>query len=361
MRLVSSISLLSCILLANAAPAPAQTRVAAKGADSKAPGRSTVLHIPPSEAAAEDELRLVAVVDAAWVEASLVVKYRPRGSSGAFAESPFERSSAGGYFASLPASAMRRPGVEYYIAGQLPDGTEVLHFASPDAPHAIAVAPSLQVRWAEKERQRLGGHVSEVSLDVRGHNFGNRFQNTDQFLRGELEWTHRLLTRWLYSISLGYGFIEGRTPGDTTSDAVVEPRGARYGYAGVRLRLHRSLWADAQASMGFSRDGFIVGGGGALTLGRPWRSNISFGAEYLVDMGPSAWFRLQWDTVPPFLMGATVYKTDLPGAALANGSFVIYDISYPVSPRFQVRGSLSFGSRDGPGHFGGGLGTTFAF
>ena len=331
------------------------------GEDKHVPSRSVVVHIPPSEAVGEQKLRLVAVVDAAWTEASLVVRYRAIGSTAEFSESPFERSSAGGYFATIPARAMKRPGVEYYIVGQRPDGTEILHFGSASVPHAITIAPTMSVRWAEKERRRLGGHTSAISVDVNGQNFGNRFGNPDRFARAELEFVHRMLAGPLYSISLGYGAIEGETPDREFADAISEEKGARYGYAGIRLKLSRSIWADGKASLGFDRNGFIVGAGFGVTLGRPWRSNVNFGAEYMGGMGPSLWFRLQWDTVPPFLMGATLYKTDLPGAVLAHGSFIIYDVSYAISPRITARLNVSFGSRDGPGSFGGGLGTSLAF
>ena len=360
MRLLSSTCLIVCLLCVSASRSQAQDKGSAAD-DYVAPTRSVVMHIPPSVAKKNRDLRLVAVVDAPWVETSLVVRYRTSGSNTEFLESPFERSSAGGYFATIPAQAMRRPGVEYYVVGQLADGSEILHFASASRPHTVAVAPSRNVRWAEKERQRLGGYTSEVSFDVNGHNFGNRYGNNDRFIRGELAWTHRLLGRSLYSITLGYGMVEGQTPDGRTDQAMTMATGARYGYAGVRLRLKKSIWLDGEASMGVDRDGFIVGTGAALTFGRPWRSNLQVGAEVMQGMGPSLWFKLQWDTVPPFLMSATVYKTDVPGAVLADGSFVIFDVVYPISPRVQVRGSVSFGSRDGPGNFGGGLGTSFAF
>ena len=51
-----------------------------------------------------------------------------------------------------------------------------------------------------------------------------------------------------------------------------------------------------------------------ITLGKPWRSNVSIGGEAMGDRGPTGWIRLQWDTAPPVLMGASIVRTDLPGA-----------------------------------------------
>ncbi len=121
------------------------------------------------------------------------------------------------------------------------------------------------------------------------------------------------------------------------------------------------MWLETRASIGVDREELIVGGGAKLTLGRPWRSCVDLGGEWWENLGASYFVRLQWDTVPRFLMGASIHKTDLPAAALSGGTFIAYDLSYPLSSRLLVRGSLSFGSRDGAAHFGGGLGTAFSF
>ena len=362
---ISTIPTALFALLLGAGPALAQPRVAAgeeqPAARSGENTRALVVHVAPSEATAAREFRLVAVVDAAWTEAALVVRYRRLASKDGYREAVFERSSAGGYFAAIPAPAVTRPGLEYYVAGRTPDGAEILHFASPEEPHQVRVEPSQEVRWKQKENRRLGGYHSTVSADLKGHNFGNRHDKDDLYMRGELEWTHRLIQSHLYSIALGYGFVEGRTPESDDERAAVLNKGARYGYGTILLRFHRAVWLETKAAIGVDRDEFIVGGGAKLTLGRPWRSSVDLGVELFENLGPSMWVRLQWDTVPPFLMGASIVKSDLPDATLSGGTFIAYDISYPITPRFLVRGSLSFGSRDGPANFGGGLGTAFAF
>jgi len=72
--------------------------------------------------------------------------------------------------------------------------------------------------------------------------------------------------------------------------------------------------------------------------------------------------RLQWDTAPPVLMGASVVRTDLPGAVLSRfGVYLAYDVSYRITPRVTIKGQVSYGPRDGSAHVGGGLGTALAF
>lgn len=357
MRSAAPASLLATLLASGVAIAqPAEPRVAATEAP---PARATVLHLPPSEADAGEPLRLAAVIDDAWTEAALVVRFRTAGQP-TWHDALFERSSAGGYYATIPAAAVRRPGLEYFIAGRTPAGAETLHFADPGQPHLVRVEPTAFERWQEHERRRLGGHDSTASAHAFAHDFGNRFDKEDYYGRAELDFTHRLVDH-LYAISFGFGAIEGRTPEDATSDAFVRRRGARYGYGGATLRLHDSVWIDGRAAIGVDRDEFITGARAQLTLGKPWRSSVDLGAEVMENLGPTLWVRLQWDTVPPFLMGAAIVKTDMPDAELRNGSFIVYDITYPVTERLRLRGSLSFGARDGPGNFGGGLGTEMAF
>src|SRR5688572_4867383 len=103
----------------------------------EAAGRAIVHHVPPAETAGGEALRLVADVDDAWTEKRLVARYRRSGSvkNTPYAEINFERSSIGGYYATIPAGDVKRPGVEYFIVGVLGDGSEVTHFASPNWPH----------------------------------------------------------------------------------------------------------------------------------------------------------------------------------------------------------------------------------
>ena len=110
-----------------------------------------------------------------------------------------------------------------------------------------------------------------------------------------------------------------------------------------------------------SHDGFVAGAGAAITFGRPWATCVTVGGEGLQDLGGSGYVRLQWDTAPPLLMGASVIRTDLPGAVLADGVQLRYDVAYPMTGGVTLRGSLSAGARDGRAHVGGGLGASYEF
>ncbi len=319
-------------------------------------GHSLVVHIPPLSAEPGAAIELSAMIDAPFAE-SLDVQWRTVGAP-AWHEVAFERSSAGGWYASIPGS--QQP-VEYFIRGRDASGTEITHFASAESPHVVRVDPTIIDRLETLDRDRLANHKNQISLEVMGHNFGNRFELADHYVRGELGFTHRLW-RVLHHISFGFGSVSGKTPLVSADDGIVEAKALRYGYGEVRVRPHPSIFLDARASLGVSREGFDQGIRGQVTFGKPWRSCVQIGGEALGDVGASAWVRLQWDTAPPFLMGASIVRTDLPGSPIdSSGLYLAYDVAYLIANTFTVKAQVSYGSRDGASHFGGGVGTAVDF
>ncbi len=318
--------------------------------------RSLVVHVPPLAAEPGAEIELTAMIDAPFAEA-LDVQWRAVGDT-RWREVAFERSSAGGWFASIPGS---RVPVEYFIRGRDTTGAEIAHFASAAAPHVVRVDPTLVDRLEVLDRERLQGHRNQFAIDVMGHNFGNRFELKDRFSRAELGFTHRLW-RVLHHISFGFGSISGHTPEVSAPDGNAPHKALRYGYGEIRVRPHPSVFLDARASLGVSREGFDQGLRGQVTFGKPWRSCVQIGGETLGDVGSSGWVRLQWDTAPPFLMGASIVRSDLPGSAIDSaGLYLAYDVSYLIANTFTLKGQVSYGSRDGEANFGGGLGTAIDF
>lgn len=343
--------ILALVILALRAPAAAE--------DNAVP-HALVVHVAPTTTISGEPIDLEAMIDAPYAEA-LSVRWRPIGGN-AWADVAFERSSAGGWFASLPAAAS--PGVEYYIRGQDQAGAEIHHFATPQAPHVVRVDPALYDRLETLDRARIGNLTNEVSFDVVAHNFGNRYdmpnnEVRDRFVRAELLYTHKLL-RQVHEIGFGFGSITGRTPNEMQTTDVL--KGMRYGFGQLTLRVHPSVFLDARAGLGVSHVEFQGSGRAAVTFGKPWRSCVTFGGEYIGDLGPTGWGRLQWDTAPPLLMAASIVRTDLPGAIIDSaGLYIAYDVAYRIEQRVNLKAQLSYGSRNGEAHFGGGLGTAFAF
>lgn len=325
-------------------------------ADRAAP-RAVVLHVAPTTAEIGEPITIEAMIDAPFAE-TLSVRWRRLGDR-TWSEQPFERSSTDTWFATLPPETP--PGVEYFIVGTDASGAQVQHFASPSSPHVVRVDPSLYDRFEELDETRLHGLRDQISLDVTGHNFGNRYDLKDNFIRSELAYSHHLL-RFLHKLTFGFGTVDGRAPVMSDEGGSSAYHALRYGFGQVTFRLHESIFVDAMAALGASDQGFVGGTRGALTFGKPWRSNLSAGGEFFGDLGGTAWLRLQWDTAPPFLMGASIVRTDLPGSVIDKiGLYVSYDVSYPISDRLTIRGAASYGARDGEAHFGGSLGGAVAF
>jgi hypothetical protein len=321
---------------------------------------SVVVHVAPMVAENEKPIELVAQIDAPFAEA-LTARWRRIGET-EWHDVTFDRSSAGGWYAELPAS--KPPGIEYYIRGKDTAGVEVAHFASEQAPHVVRVVPSLFDRLEVLDRDRQHDRKNEVSFDIVGHNFGNRYGLADRFVRAELAYTRRLW-REIHSITFGFGSISGTTPLMSAPESLGGAdtgHSLRYGFGGVRGRIHPSVFLDARGQLGASHKGFDAGLAGAITFGKPWRSCVSVGGEYLHDLGATAWVRLQWDTAPPLLMGASIVRTDLPGAIIDSaGLYIAYDVTYRVAERFAMKAQLSYGARDGSSHVGGGVGTAIDF
>ncbi len=314
---------------------------------------ATVLHRPPSEAADAEPLRIVAVIENDWIENGIVLSYRSLGSD-AYQQTPFKRSSAGGHYAMIPGTAVRRPGIEYFIGGATG------HFASADNPHVVRVVRPADSAWIEAELHRLDGRRYSVGFDSHYQSFGSD-NGQDSYVRAELDWSYRLVTQ-LYSISLGFGFLEGDTPASTEDDAMSLRRGYRYGYGGVRIRARESVWLDARTSLGFGDDGFSPGASAQLIVGDDWRTCVKLGAEYSTALSHRAWVTLQWDTVPGVLMSATATTTDQPKSRFDSGSYLIYEVMLPITKRLSVTGKLSYGGRGNrPGGPGLGLASEMRF
>lgn len=350
---MKTLTVLAVLLVSRVAGAD-DKRVATAATDAP---RSIVVHVAPTTAAIGEPITLEARIDAPFAE-QLSVRWRRIGDK-LWQDVPFERSSAGGWFAMLPPE--QPPGVEYYIRGTDASGLEVQHFASETSPHLVRVDPSLYDRLEELDLRRLHGHRDQVSFDVTGHDFGNRYAIPDEFIRSELAYTHQML-RFLYRVTFGFGTIDGRTPVMSDEGGSSAYHALRYGFGQVTLRPHESVFLDAMLALGASDQGFVQGARGGITFGKPWRSSVSVGGEYFGDLGGTAWVRLQWDTAPPFLMGASIVRTDLPGSVIDRiGLYLSYDASYPITDQFSLRGAVSYGSRDGSAHFGGSLGGAVAF
>ena len=287
---------------------------------------------------AGEPIELEAMIDAPFAE-TLSVRWRPIGGRDvARRRRSSARARAAGSRACPPPSS---PGVEYYIRGNDAAGAEIDHFASAAAPHVVRVDPAL-VRSARDARSRAPRRpratrsrstssrttsATATSIDAIGSSAASSSTRTGCCASSTRSALASARSR------------AARRASDGDGDDVL--KGMRYGFGQVRLRVHPSVFLDGRVGLGVEPRRLRRQRRAAqITFGKPWRSNVQVGGEYIGDLGRPGWVRLQWDTAPPLLMGASIVRTDLPGAIIdVAGLYIAYDIAYRVAERVHREGA----------------------
>ena len=340
---VRSLALLVTTAAAIAAPRPA-------GA-----GTSAVRHVPPAEAEAGEPLALRCQVARAW-ESTLVLRYRP-GDGGAWAAAPFQRSADDSWKASVPAAAVRPPGLEYYIesAGE---GASTAQFASAALPHRVMVRERGEDLRRVRDLARVGGGRSQLHLAGEYVDYGDRqvgdLQVPDRYYRIDADFSYRLLSYPLKTLRVGYTRLLGATleretadPGACpTTDCAFDTGFKVGGWFELTFALREGAELDARGMFIATEDGFNVGGRGELRIGVENATHVAFGAEIAADVGSAGFFRLGWYTVPHLPMAATVEVTDFPASRRPTGIRLIYDISYPMPSGLRIGARVGYQARD---------------
>jgi hypothetical protein len=124
----------SALALAFASSPARADEPAAPPAPAAATPRAVVVHVPPLSWEDGEPVELAAQIDAPFAE-RLSVRWRPLGEP-QWRDAAFERSSAGGWYATLPPA--RAPGLEYYLRGESapPARDDAAAPAAPAAPAA---------------------------------------------------------------------------------------------------------------------------------------------------------------------------------------------------------------------------------
>lgn len=342
-----------------AAEAAAAAVAAAEPAPASAPPITRIAHVPPSSAPADQSLVISAQVEASHLVREIRLYVRTAGAA-RFERIPFRRESSDAvrFSAVIPAERMLPGEIEYYIASQGIGADartpERLHFASPSAPHLVLVHGNDEARRRRALLEQHLGTRSRFQARVEYVNFGNRQGPSgavsDSYVRGELDYTYRILG-WVYSIRLGGGLLLGQTyisqngqllqipdaarcesPGHTTVDCRV---GLYYGFAELRFRFGRLVRFDVRPILGVGPQSFDGGGGGQLIIGHDPGTHVALGAEGVTHIGVRGWLRLAWDTVPRVPMAFTIDAENFPN----NDSFamrLMMDFSYRFARYFSV-------------------------
>ena len=189
-------------------------------------------------------------------------------------DAAFDRSRAGGWYASLPARAP--PGVEYYIRGTDAAGVEVdsLRVGAVAARRARRSDRSSTASRSSTARASTASQRDLASTSS-AHDFGNRYDLPDDFLRGEVIYTHRAAApapRGRLRLRHDRGQDADRVDRRARIDPATARATASARSASASIRRCSSMRASPSAS---ARTASIGGMRGQLTFGKPWRSCVS--------------------------------------------------------------------------------------
>lgn len=313
-----------------------------------------VLHVPAPEAPVSKAMILSAKIVAAWHFAKATVYYRRVGTR-EYKAATLERSSTGGYAATIPANQVNPPGVEYYIASKDRQGKERQHFAGPENPHQVVVRGKAETQKFRNYLARHKGNHSRARVSFTYIDFGKRTNTaenaeySDNYWQLELDYTYRIL-KIPYYIRLGYRRLRStsqgslREPRQDLDPDQVDP-GIDWGFAELDFRFHDLIGLKTKLILGATREGFAIGGGAELRIGYDPGTNVSAVFEGAQDLGWTSYLRLAWDTVPGFPMGASVGVTNYPG----NGDLAVqllFDVEMRLLEPVTIAVRTGYQARD---------------
>lgn len=356
-----------CLALAFCAPWPASAQTSVREAP-PVPAPPTLAPQDKPSASARPRLRhtprvaarndgaafaMTAHMEREWLVAAALLHYRPLGGR-AYTTVRFERARDGSFVALVPEPLVTRPGFEYWIELEQKDGVRRAAFASAAEPQPVRVTQRSSAALFAERLARHRGAQHDFALAFRFVNTGALDLGRDgQLLRDswnqlDLGYTHRVLSSYLHSIHFGFGIVgAGLGVSRPKNDLGLDGR------AGVYFGRARATWEwadlvglDVSLVLGANQQGFVVGGGGTLRLGRIAGTHFDVGAEYIQTTGYDVWFEFAFDTVPGFMLSLRADLTSW--ASHRDGMAVIpsFNAKWWLPRGFYATASLSYGTRD---------------
>ncbi len=304
-----------------------------------------VAHSPPRHATAGEPAPLAFLIENEAGLSSAWLHYRRRGDA-SYKRALLERDGDLYLRGSIPAAAVRAPGVEYFVevataAGQV--GTAV---GRPDKPIEVEVErPSIASAFT--------GAPSRSSVSLRGSyldfaTFDDRSgERTDRFFMTEADFAYKV-TGWLHAVRAGFGSVQGEGGfADERYDDANRPDkvGFNYGYAEVEVQPPRSrLGVMLRAVSGVGQEGFGVGAEGRVRIGDPDGTNVALGGSRIAELGFLSDLRLQVASIARVPIGFTVAVTDQPNEG-DLGMLFATDLGWRALPWLVPTVRLSYQAR----------------
>lgn len=280
-----------------------------------------VHHAPPSVAKAKAPLSIEVSFDAPEEVKSATLVYRR--SDAQLAAVPFERSSstARPYVAVIPAADVTTPSVAYAIELLTTDGRRLSAFASRDDMHTVALEEDA---GDARERALLGRHGGRrTTVAVAGDlvAFGRTptqldgvvLDQKDQYFRLEGQFTYRLF-RTIAEFGFRGGVVRGSSPVPGAKHERENEVGMNYGAPRIRVRFIDWLHLDGEALTSVNEVGYSIGGGGAVLVGDPYGTHLTFGFEGIQIFGLRGYTRFDVAVARWLALGTHVEVTTMPHA-----------------------------------------------
>lgn len=316
-------------------------------------------HVPVAELPPGSIALIAATIDHGW-DGRVELRYRTLGDAEWHA-AVFDRVDGDRYVATLPASAARPPGLEYFIASP-----GHAHFASAEAPHRVYVFEDPDAALRARELARADGRRARVRLAAELVDFGTRtitdtrtgaeHRVSDRYYRLDADFSYRVLRFPLRALRFGFTRLIGTTPVTGRGDGPCAERAAdpceraagfrAGGWAELRWRVTDVVGLDTRALIQATPSGFGFGGRAELRFGDDFGSHVALGGEAISEVGTTAYVRLGWDTVPRLPMAATIELSDYPSSHRDPAVRLLYDLSYDTGIGLRVGGRVGYQARD---------------
>jgi hypothetical protein len=261
--------------------------------------------------------------------------------------------------ATIPASVIEEPAVEWYVVVREHSGTD-LRVPAGDAHRSTKVFREV----AEPEiRDR-----SQVALTYEFVDF-YQLKRADWFSIFEADFLYRVGAGPLHSMRIGYGVYDGVSGPVADIDAATDAQlpsltsDVGYKYGVLELELTASQWLALlpRGIVGVQIDGMAMGLGGTVRIGQEEGTSLLVGGLHLGDVGQLYQLQLAWNTVPRVPMAAEVSVTNQPGVSLDDyGVRLVYEARYELTDWVQVGGRVGYQLRN-IFHNGPGFGATVVF
>jgi hypothetical protein len=307
--------------------------------------------------------------------AGAVLHTRTRGDT-AYLSVPMQPTGAGYWSATVPASHVRSPGLEYFIEGVSGEGRTVPLVGAAERPESAPVRPMPKPVPPEQRDATFS-----ILTDYADY---NRLRGDDYAWQTEGYFGMRYREEGVRAVRTGFGVYRGA--GGTLEDLDVagkEPRriGLTYGYLELEYGISEFISVIGRGAVGLEDDGTAGGGQGIIRIGNDRSTNLMLGGEFLGGVGLRGFTQLELNTFErvPILLRSEV--TNQPAGISDHdprpatdgveaqdtsqdqgdlGARGIVQVGYRVVPNLTLAGRVSYQGRTIK-HAGPGIGAAITY